>query len=104
MSGKSCARYAIGSAAPRQVLGRNTARQGAMTRLWLSNASNNRQREAVASLYGWLLAREKTANYCILIVAALRSRSIAPAMFSSYDIPTVHRSLSCELRHGMPEA
>jgi hypothetical protein len=75
-----------------------------MTRLWLSNASNNRQREAVASLYGWLLAREKTANYCILIVAALRSRSIAPAMFSSYDIPTVHRSLSCELRHGMPEA
>ena len=39
----------------------------------------------VFSLYGWLLARVQTGNYCIWIDSDVhvRSRCIAPAMFSS---------------------
>ena len=50
---------------------------------WQLN-SNNRQSHNVFSLYGWLLARVQTGNYCIWIDSDVhvRSRCIAPAMFS----------------------
>ena len=49
---------------------------------WQLN-SNNRQSHNVFSLYGWLLARVQTGNYCIWIDSDVhvRSRCIAPAMY-----------------------